>query len=113
MTRMIAVNDKGYAIGEDHHAAKLSNREVALLRELRADDPKYWTFPRLAEKFDISHYHARRLFHYQKRAQAPYDFRRASVGGPPVSKAADVLIAADTGAVGERGGAWHNGSNKE
>lgn len=80
MERLIAVNERGYAIGEDHHAAKLTNREVALLRQLRDEDPKYWTFPRLAEKFDISRFHARRLYHYQKRAQAPYDFRREAKG---------------------------------
>lgn len=81
MPRLIPVNERGFAIGEAHHAAKLSDREVAMLREMRTTDPKFWTFKRLAEKFDISYWHARRLFHYERRAQAPYGFRTASKQG--------------------------------
>jgi len=75
MTRLIAVNERGTPIGEDHHRAVLTNREVDQLRALRDEDPKAWTFPRLAEHFSISHHHARKLYHRLRRAHAPDRWR--------------------------------------
>lgn len=50
MKKMIAVNECGYRIGEDHHNAKLTNHEIDLLLELREDG---WSYRRLADKFEI------------------------------------------------------------
>lgn len=36
-SRMLAVNDRGYVIGEQHHRAKLSDHEVDLVLALLAD----------------------------------------------------------------------------
>jgi len=49
--RIVAVNDRGGAIGEDHPRAVLTNHEVELMLELRSEGYSYaW----LAEKFEVA-----------------------------------------------------------
>ena len=48
---LVAVNARGSAIGEDHPRAVLTNHEVDLLLELRAEGYSYaW----LADKFEVA-----------------------------------------------------------
>lgn len=60
--------------GELNSQATLSDEEVELLRQLYEGDhgrpraERYWTGPRLAEKFEISVRHVRYLLSYQRRA---------------------------------------------
>jgi hypothetical protein len=68
---MVAVNDRGFTIGEDHSRATLLDSEVRLIRDLRASDPAFWTYRKLAEKFEISKKHAWRICQFQKREQIP------------------------------------------
>jgi len=49
--RMIAVNELGKRIGEHHPGAKLLDREVELVLELRDAG---FTLAAIAEKFDVS-----------------------------------------------------------
>jgi hypothetical protein len=72
--RMLAVNEKGYRLGEDHHRAKLSNHEVDLLLQL-ADEGM--SERQLAEKFEISRRAVRRYKAGTLRCQTPAGFRRA------------------------------------
>lgn len=51
MQDSIAVNEKGYRIGESHHKAKVTNHEVDLILALNAAG---FGYKRIAQKFDIS-----------------------------------------------------------
>jgi hypothetical protein len=64
--RVVKVNEAGLRIGEDHHHAKLSDREVELLLLLHVDG---WGYRRLAVKFDISRSQARHICKGEQRAQ--------------------------------------------
>lgn len=39
--------------GEIHHRAKLTDAEVELIRSLREEDERFWSYGKLAEKFDV------------------------------------------------------------
>lgn len=49
-THLVAVNDRGRVIGEDHPRAVLSNHEIYLLLEMHDAG---WGYNRLAKKFEI------------------------------------------------------------
>lgn len=49
--RPIGVNDGGHVVGEDHHRAKLTDHDVWLIHELKAEG---LTYRQIAAKFDIS-----------------------------------------------------------
>lgn len=68
MKRIVAVNEKGIRIGEDHWRAKLTNHEVDLMLELRASG---WNYRQLAEKFEVSKRAAWLICTYRLRAQTP------------------------------------------
>lgn len=70
---IVGVNDRGLRIGQGHHMAKLTDREVDLLLELRELG---WSYGRLAAKFEISKSQARNICKGRKRAQTAVGFRR-------------------------------------
>lgn len=47
--RLVLVNERGYAIGPDHHRTKRSDADIALVLELREAGMSYAT---IAAKFD-------------------------------------------------------------
>lgn len=53
--------------GEHHHSAKLTDHEVALVRQLRRGERGYWTYARLAEKFEISKSQVRNIVKRRQR----------------------------------------------
>lgn len=57
--------DKRRNVGQLHHKAKLSDREVELLRTLREIDG--WSYGRLAVTFEISKHYTVRLCKYRCR----------------------------------------------
>lgn len=67
--RVVGVNERGWRVGEHHHHAKLTDQDVELIRQLRDDDPLFWTYDVLAEKFDISKRHIRDILSMRKRVQ--------------------------------------------
>lgn len=72
--RLVAVNENGQRIGETHPQAVLSDHEVGLMLELRAEGFSYaW----LAEKFEVSKAHAWRICTGRTRAQLAAVFKRA------------------------------------
>ena len=71
--RMVAVNEKGQRIGEDHPRAVLTDHEVDLLLELKAEG---YSLAWLAAKFEISRFHAWRIVTGRKRSQTPARFKR-------------------------------------
>ena len=51
MLRTVLVNCAGQVIGQDHHRARLTDADVDMIVELRAEG---LTYPQIAEKFEIS-----------------------------------------------------------
>ncbi len=75
----IGVDARGRRTGQWHPRAKLTDREVDQLRALRESDPVAWTFAALAEKFEITKRHAKRLCDYSQRDAAPAEYRTVSL----------------------------------
>lgn len=76
--KWIAVNDRGLAIGESHPRAVLTDHEVDLVLELRAEGKSYeW----LAVKFEIHKGTVAKICTGQRRGQLAAGFRRARGGG--------------------------------
>lgn len=69
----VAVNDHGTPIGEGHPRAVLSDHEVELLLELRAEG---FTLSWLAAKFEVSKGYVGKVVRGECRAQIPAAFRR-------------------------------------
>lgn len=77
--RMVAVNDRGLRIGESHPRAVLTDHEVDLLLELRAEvdakgAPKY-SLSWLAAKFEIHKGTAAKIVSGQRRGQVTDRFK--------------------------------------
>jgi hypothetical protein len=64
--RVVGVNAKGYRVGEDHHRARLTDGEIAIMRRLRAEG---WSLQALADKFEVSKTHAWRVCQRRQRSQ--------------------------------------------
>lgn len=72
---MLAVNERGLRIGEDHQNAVLTNREVEMLLELRITDRL--GYRRLSAMFDVSKAQVRRIISGQQRSQLVAVYRVA------------------------------------
>lgn len=72
--RMIAVNDRGLPVGESHPRAVLTDHEVGLLLELRAEG---FSLAWLATKFEVSKSCVAKICRGEHRAQIPVGWRRA------------------------------------
>lgn len=66
--QLVAVNERGLRVGQDHQRAKVTNREVELIRQLREDGMSYRV---LASKFELSTSTLWAICNFVKRAQAP------------------------------------------
>lgn len=76
MPKLVAVNEHGLRIGEDHPHAKLTNHEVELLRRLHNDGMTYDT---LAAKFEISKWAVGRICRFERRGQFVSRIKRVHV----------------------------------
>jgi len=66
MIKTVLVNCAGQVIGQDHHRARLTDAEIDLIVELRAEG---LTYPQIAEKFEISKGQAHDYFTGRRRGQ--------------------------------------------
>jgi DNA invertase Pin-like site-specific DNA recombinase len=73
--RMIGLNANGLRVGEDHHGAKLTNRDVELIRQLRGEGMSY---SKLAAKFELSRSTVWGICNYLKRSQVAVSWKRAA-----------------------------------
>lgn len=76
-TRYVGVNDRGYAVGQDHARAKLSDEDVELILWLREQG---LSFGQIAKKFDdgkvaVSKTHVRDICTGRRRGQTPTDWK--------------------------------------
>lgn len=70
--RMLTVNERGQLIGESHPGAVLTNHEVDLLLELRADG---YSMGWLAKKFEVSKSCVAKIVWGQRRGQVVARFK--------------------------------------
>jgi hypothetical protein len=88
-TRLIALNDRGNPIGEDHPRAKLTNAEVELIHELAnpTDGAKPLSQREIARKFEISRGTVGDIMSFRRRAVYAVGWRRVQVtlGGRPLA----------------------------
>ena len=75
-TRMVGLNERGKRVGETHHRAVLSDRDVDMIRELYENGLSYSV---IAEKFDISKSHARDVIKCRRRWQMACTWKRVAV----------------------------------
>ena len=66
MVKTVLVNSAGQVIGQDHHRARLTDADIDLIVELRAEG---LTYPQIAEKFEISKGQAHDYFTGRRRGQ--------------------------------------------
>jgi len=64
--KLVAVNELGRRVGQDHPRAKLTDREVELIRQLSEEGMRYDV---LAEKFEVSRWTIGRICRFEIRAQ--------------------------------------------
>jgi hypothetical protein len=72
------LNELRRRVGESHHRAKLTNAEVEVIRDLHAE--KAMGYRKLAQKFEISSGHVRRIIKLRVRAQVPTDWKLIRTG---------------------------------
>lgn len=77
MRKTIAVNNKGYAIGEDHRNARLSNEQVDRIRDLHEDHGLKYS--QLAAMFQVSKSAIAGICQYRRRAQTPFGWKTLDV----------------------------------
>lgn len=70
---LVAVNDQGRVIGEDHPNAKLTDREVELMRTMHEEGAG---LTELARGFEVSKRTVWRIVTYRMRAQTIAGHRR-------------------------------------
>lgn len=73
--RLVAINEQGLRIGEDHHRAKLTDAEVERLRQLHEEGIGY---RRLAVIFEVNPTTVRDIVKFRTRAQLPSTWRSIS-----------------------------------
>lgn len=76
MKKIVAVNERGLRIGEDHQNAKYTNGEIEMVLTLRDDGKSYGEIARLVEmpKSTVSD-----ICSGRRRCQYPSDFKTVRV----------------------------------
>ena len=73
IVKLVALNERGAHIGENHHNARLTDGDVELMRTLH--ETEGWGYWRLAHKFDVSKRTAKLICQYRARCQTPMAFK--------------------------------------
>ncbi len=79
MQKTVAVNERGKQIGEDHPNAKLTDRDIDLIRHLHEKDGL--SYATLAEKFEVNKSAIAKICRYERRAQSASRFKKVPVSG--------------------------------
>lgn len=77
-TMLIAVNEMGRRFGQRHHRAKLTDRDVELMLQLRGQG---WSCAQIARKFEVSRGHAWRICCGLQRNHRAERWKRIEVKG--------------------------------
>lgn len=73
MKKVVAVNENGARIGEDHPRAKLTDEQVDRIRDLREDYEM--TYDQLAAMYSVPKTTIASICQYARRAQTPFGWR--------------------------------------
>ena len=76
MKKVVAINDRGLRLGEDHQNATLTNCEVEMIRELHREGLSYKT---LATKFDVSKSTIAMICRYERRGDTATTWKTVHV----------------------------------
>lgn len=77
MSKLIAVNELGRRIGEDHQHARLTNEQVERIRDLHEDHGLKYS--QLAAMFQVSKSAIAGICQYRRRAQTPFGWKKLEV----------------------------------
>lgn len=77
MRKSIAINESGYALGEDHHNSKLTNEQVDRIRDLHEDHGL--SYKQLAAMYCVSKSAIACICRYERRAQTPFGYKTLNV----------------------------------
>ena len=75
--KLVACNDRGIRIGENHHNATLSDHEVELIRQLYEEHGL--SMAELSRKFEVTRRTIRLIVSYRSRGQTPMSFKLMTV----------------------------------
>lgn len=78
--RLIAVNETGDVVGDGHHKAILSDREVELVRQLR--EKHGMDYETLAKKFEVTKRSIAAICRLERRACTPARYKHQKEDGP-------------------------------
>lgn len=73
---LVAINERGMRVGEDHQRAKFTNHEIDLIRDLHDDG---MPISEIARKFEVSKSYVHDVVHCIVRAQTPVKFKEVEV----------------------------------
>lgn len=76
-SKMIAINESGKRIGEDHQHAVLTNEQVDRIRDLHEDHNL--TYTQLSEMYGVGKSTIAGICQYRRRAQTPFGWKRLEV----------------------------------
>lgn len=74
--KLVAVNQEGRRIGEDHPRARLTDTEIEIAIQLHAEG---WGYARVADKFGVSKQAVKQWVVGSRRAQYPTGFKRVII----------------------------------
>lgn len=75
--RVVAINERGLRVGQDHQNAKLTDAEIEMLLALRDEG---WSYRQLADKFEVSKSAVRWYCIGGRRCQLVVRFKTVVVG---------------------------------
>lgn len=70
--RLVRISGTGQRVGQDHPMATLTDHEVELIRQLRADGMRY---AELAKRFEVSKSSIAMICRFERRSVWPVDSR--------------------------------------
>lgn len=76
MQKTVGVNHLGRRIGQDHQAARLTDAECELIRQLHEEGLSY---KKLADKFGIGKSTVRDIVTFRRRGQFPVEWRTVTI----------------------------------
>ena len=74
MSKIVAVNENGRRIGEDHPRSKLTDEQVDRIRDLR--EYHDMTYEQLAAMYQVPKTTIASICQYMRRAQTPFGWKR-------------------------------------
>lgn len=75
--KLIAMNELGKRIGENHHNAKLSDEQIERIRDLHEDHNL--SYGQLAAMYQVSKSMIAGICQYRRRAQTPFGWKKLNV----------------------------------